>query len=128
MKVTLIALAAAIAFGGFVTLSRAADDDDAKAPITGVLIDQMCGAKMMSKDDPQAAAAAHKKACAMKDSCASSGFAVIQGKHMYKLDDAGAKMAKEYLAKDDASTMVTVDGTVKEDMIAVKSIKPAAGK
>jgi hypothetical protein len=122
MKAILVALAAVIAIGGYATTSRAHDDN---GPITGVLIDQACGTKQMTKDDPQAAAAKHPKACCMKDACASSGFAVIQGKHMYKLDDAGAKMAKEYLAKEDSTTLVTVGGTIKDDTIAVTSLKAA---
>ena len=33
--------------------------------IKGVLIDAMCGEKMMKKEDPQKAAADHPKACAV---------------------------------------------------------------
>ena len=42
-----------------------------------------------------------------------------------KFDDAGNKLAKEYLDKKDAKTEATVKGEVKEDgTIAVKSIDP----
>ena len=126
MKSILIALTALLVLGSYTNLVRA--DDEKKSAVTGVLIDQMCGAKMMSKEDPQAAAAKHAKSCAMKESCASSGFAVISGKKMYKLDENGAKLAKDYLAKDENKTLVTVNGDVKEDMIEVSSITPAEKK
>ena len=125
MKLILMSVAALLVVGSYTTLVRA---DDEKKPVTGVLIDQMCAAKMMSKDDPQAAAEGHKKACCMKDSCCNSGFAVISGKKMYKLDDNGAKLAKEYLSKEDSKTMVSVEGDVKDDTIAVSAINPAEKK
>jgi hypothetical protein len=55
MKSFLIAIAALIVVSSVSTFVRAADDDDKKTsgPITGVLIDQMCGEKQMSKADPR---------------------------------------------------------------------------
>jgi len=126
VKSILIAFASLMIVTSYCAFVRA--EDEKKGPVTGVLIDQMCGAKMMTKDDPQAAAMKHTKACAMKDACADSGFAVISGKHMYKLDDKGAKLAKEYLAKDDSKMMVTVDGDIEKDTIEVTAINPAVTK
>src|SRR4051812_41829782 len=121
-----------LALGAFVLAPtvRAADDDSkAKAPITGVLTDNMCSGKFMSKDDPEAAAAKHPMSCAKKESCASSGYAVITGKKLYKFDEKGNDLAKDYLAKDDSKMKVVVDGDVKDDgTIAVTSIKPAEEK
>ena len=95
--------------------------------ITGILIDQACGAKMMAQDDPQKAAASHTRACAMKDACAASGYAVISGKEMIKFDDTGNQLAKDFLQKTDKTDdlMVTVKGTRTGDMIAVTSITAA---
>ena len=126
MKSILIAVAALIIVGSFARFTRA--DDEKKGPVVGVLIDQACGAKMMTKDDPHAAAAKHSKACCMKDACASSGYAVISGKKMYKLDENGTKLAKEYLAKDDSKTMVSVEGTIEDDKIEATAINPAEKK
>jgi hypothetical protein len=109
------------AFSLFTGLAVVRAAEDAKE-IKGVLIDQMCGGKQMSKDDPEAAAAGHPKACAMKESCAKSGYAVISGKKMYKLDDASAAKAKEYLEKND-STKVVVKATEKDDTLTVESIE-----
>jgi hypothetical protein len=83
----------------------------------------------MSKADPQKAAEKHPKDCCMKEGCAESGYAVISGKKMYKFDDNGNKLAKDYLAKSDNKTEVSVEGNVKEDgTIAVTDIKAAPAK
>ena len=115
MRRLLIATAALSMVVGFAKVASAADE------VKGVLIDQKCGKGQMSKDDPEKAAAGHSKDCAMKDSCAASGYAVISGKKMWKLDDKGAQLAKDYL-KDHDSTKVVVKGTEKGDTIAVESI------
>ena len=99
-------------------------------PITGVLIDQACGAKMMEKPDPEKAAEGHPRACAMKDSCAKSGYAVISGKDMIKFDDNGDKLAKDFLenSKAEDNLRVQVEGTRDGDQIKVTSIKAAPEK
>src|SRR4051812_27562061 len=75
--------------------------------IKGTLIDQKCGA---GKDE--AGAGKHTKACTLK--CAEkAGLAVISGDKTYKLDDASATKAKEYLEKND-STKVVVKGEEKD--------------
>src|SRR5690349_9293702 len=97
--------------GGF---ARAADDekdkDMDKGAIHGVLIDNMCGQKQMDKDPDKAEHAAAKmgKDCASKESCAASGYAVISGKKMMKLDDKGNEMAKKYIANEDNKSMRVV--------------------
>src|SRR3954465_7805564 len=64
--------------------------DDAKSEkFTGVLIDNTCGGKQMSKADPEKAAAGHPASCAKKEACSKSGYALITGKTLTKLDDAG---------------------------------------
>jgi hypothetical protein len=100
---------------------RAADDAKDKE-IKGVLIDNACAAKT----DGEEKAANHPKACAMKEGCAKSGFAVMQGKKVIKLDDAGNEKAKEYLEVKENATKVIVVGTLSDDgkTIAVKEIKP----
>ena len=119
MKKTLLslAIAAAAAAVSFPSFARA---EDAK-PMTGTLIDNMCGAK---KAD-EAAAASHKAACAVK--CADSGYQLIMGDKHYKFDDKGNEKAKEYL-KDNTAMKVTVDGKLEGDKIEVTSIKPAEEK
>ena len=119
MKKSLFAGVAVLSlFAGF---SYAADAEK----ITGVLIDQKCGAKFVGKDDGEAGAAKHPASCAAKDACAKSGYFLITGKQGLKLDEAGATKAKEYLAKEGASTKVTINGTKDGDMLKVTSIEAA---
>lgn len=123
MKKSLLASVAVLGLSVFASYSYSADDAKPEK-ITGVLIDQACGGKQMSKDDPEAAAAKHPVACAKKDACAKSGYAIITGKTMLKLDDAGAEKAKAYLAKSNI-TKVNVEGTKEGDTLKVTSIEAA---
>jgi hypothetical protein len=124
MKKSLIA--GAIALGlGVCGLAYAAADDAKTEKVTGVLIDQQCGKGQLNKEDPEAAAAKHPKACAMKEACAKSGYMVITGKKSLKLDEEGAKKAKEYLAKEDSKTKVVIEGVKDGETLKVTSIMAA---
>jgi len=123
MKKSMLAGVAVLGLSMFAGFSYAADDAKSEK-ITGVLIDQACGGKQMSKDDPEKAASAHTASCAKKESCAKSGYAIISGKTMYKLDKESAEKATAYL-KDSNATKVTVEGTKDGDMLKVTSIKAA---
>ena len=122
MKKSLLAGVAVLGLSMIVGYSYGADAKSEK--ITGVLIDQACGKGQMSKDDPEAAAAKHPVGCAKKESCAKSGYAIISGKTMLKLDDAGNEKAKAYL-KDSNITKVTVEGTKDGDTLKISSIEAA---
>jgi hypothetical protein len=63
MKKSLFAGVAVLGLSLVAGYSYAADDAKTEK-VTGVLIDQACGGKQMSKDDPEAAAAKHPAACA----------------------------------------------------------------
>jgi hypothetical protein len=116
-------LTAAVACGlcAGVAAVRAADEAKDAKEVKGVLIDNNCGAKQASEE----AAAGHPKSCALKEGCAKSGFAVMSGKKLIKLDEKGNTMAKEYLGVAENATKVVVIGTLSEDgkTIAVKEIK-----
>ena len=123
MKKSRLATAALAGLALFAGYAYAADDAKPEK-ISGVLIDQACGGKNMSKDDPEKAAAGHPMACAKKESCAKSGYAIISGKSMYKLDKDSAEKATAYLNdKEHKSTKVTVMGTKDGDMLKVTSIE-----
>jgi hypothetical protein len=97
-----------VAFLGLGMIAGVARAEDAK--VSGVLIDQSCAAKKGN----EAAAASHSKACTLK--CADkAGFAIISGNDIIKLDAGSADKAKAYLAKDDATTKVTITGTKNAD-------------
>lgn len=130
MRMFLTVLVATCVFG-FVAARSIADDTNNKGQqttISGVLIDQKCGATMLTKDDPEKAAAAHTKTCATADACAASGYAVISGKEMIKFDDNGNQLAKDFLAKTDKTDdlRVTVQGTRDGDKIVVTSLVAAS--
>ena len=132
MRAVLIALATSCVLAVFIAASSrvASAADEQQAGVTGVLIDQACGAKMMKKDDPEKAAEGHPKSCATKDACEKSGYAVITGHRMLKFDDDGNKLAKDFLAKTDKEKdlRVTVHGTESGDEIHVTSITAAEAK
>jgi hypothetical protein len=113
---TLLILAVAAVGVSFPSFARA---QDAK-PMTGTLIDNMCGDKKKDEAD----AAKHTAACAKKDGCAETGYQVIVGDKHYKLDDKGNEMAKEYL-KEHKGMKVTVDGKAEGQKLEVTSIKEA---
>ena len=115
MRKSMIAGVALLSLFAGVGISRAESKE-----IKGVLIDQSCCAKQMSKEDPEAGAAEHSKACAMK--CADKGFSVVSGKTAYKLDAASSAKAKAYLEKND-STKVVVKGEEKDGEFAISSIE-----
>jgi hypothetical protein len=88
--------------------------------MTGVLIDNACGAKVAD----ETAAAKHPMKCSLKDACAASGYQLVVGDKHYKLDDKGNEQAKAYLAHAD-SNRVTIEGTMDGDTMNVTSIKAA---
>ena len=111
MRKTWIIGAAALSLFIGVGASRAEEKE-----IKGVLIDQKCAA---GKDED--GAAKHSKECTLK-CCEAKGFSVVSGKTEYKLDDASAAKAKEYLGKND-STKVVVKGEEKDGKLTISSIE-----
>ena len=124
-----ILIAAALACGLCFGLSaRAADKKDKE--YKGVVIDNACGAKQMSKANPEQAAEGHPKACALKCAKGGDGFSLISGKKSYKLDSASTEKVTDYLKEDDHATKVVVLGTLSDDgkTLTVNEIKPANSK
>ena len=89
--------------------------------MTGVLIDNACGAKATD----EAAPAKHPLKCSLKDACAASGYQLVVGDKHYRLDDKGNEKAKAYLAQADSS-QVTIEGKMDGEKMTVTSIKAAA--
>jgi hypothetical protein len=110
---------AAMFVGAFamVALSIRAEDEHS---MTGVLIDNACGAKQANEE----AATKHPVSCAKKPACAASGYQLMVGDKHYKFDDKGNDQAKAYLEKAE-STKVVVMGTMDGEMMKVTSIKAA---
>ena len=121
-----ILIAAALACGLCVGLNaRAADKKDKE--IKGVVIDNACGAKQMSKANPEEAAEGHPKSCALKCAKGGDGFSLISGKKSYKLDSASNEKVTDYLKEEANATKVVVMGTLSDDgkTLTVNEIKGA---
>ena len=107
-----------------VTASAQAADKEVK----GVLIDNNCAKGQLAKANPEEAAEAHPKSCALKDGCAKSGFSVISGKNQIKLDEAGNEKAIAYLKGETNATRVVVLGTLSDDGKTIKVSEIKADK
>lgn len=82
------------------------------------LIDSMCLAKV--KDNPDQ----HTKKCAIQCGKGDLGVVTSEG-NFYKLDESGQAQALAALQKSDKTDhlRVNVEGTLKDDVIQVKSIE-----
>ena len=118
-----ILIAAALACGLCLGVSAKAADKEYK----GVVIDNACGAKQMSKANPEEAAEGHPKECALKCAKGGDGFSLISGKKSYKLDVASKEKVTAYLTEEANATKVIVMGTLSDDgkTLKVSDIKAA---
>ena len=93
----------------------------------GFLADKMCGTGFTKTGDAKIAAAKakkHTKDCALEENCKASGYGLIIGGKFHKFDDAGDKLAFEYLnkTKKESNLVVQVKGTMDGDKINVVSL------
>ncbi len=112
MKLSVIAaFAAVLCLGYFVRAQDSGSMDQASdVKMSGVLIDQKCGAKMAEKEDPQKAAEEHSKSCCLE--CGPEhGYAIMSDGKLTKIDNESKDKVTDYLKKDDSTTNVTVEGT-----------------
>jgi len=135
-RLILVFLACVVASSMLVAQEKTETKKEAKKEMsgshvmTGWLVDQMCGKKMGNGDAEKsnAKAAKHTKDCAMEESCAESGYGLVHDGKWHKFDEAGDKMAADWLGKTDMKNnlMVNVKGTMDGDNIKVESITPAS--
>jgi hypothetical protein len=122
MRKFVLPLAAVLALGLSAKFVSAADDKDSKGEkITGVLVDDHCADKFKTEK----AAAKHPASCAAKCTKDGGDFVLFQGDKKYKLDKKGNELAKDYIAKKDAKTKVTITGEKDGDEIKVADIMAA---
>jgi hypothetical protein len=96
----------------------------------GFLADKMFGMSFTKSGDAKKAtekAKKHTKDCALEDNCKASGYGLVIGAKFHKFNDAGDKLALEYLnkTKKESNLVVQVKGTMDGDMINVTSLKDA---
>lgn len=92
--------------------------------LTGNIVDKQCSAGMAKKDNPQEAAAGHKKGCALSDGCAKSGFGVYADGKFHEFDAKGNELAKAALEKSakDKGASFKVVGVMADGKLTVQSI------
>jgi hypothetical protein len=124
MNRKLFALSVLIAVAGAAVLY--AQKKDVK--ITGNLIDNACASHHVNDKDFGDRVANHTTSCALMAACKGSGYAVYAESKLYKLDDAGSKLAQNILedSKTEKGVRVAVEGTLEGDTITVTKITEVA--
>ena len=96
--------------------------------LTGNLIDNACSSHHVNDKDFGDRVANHTTSCALMAACKGSGYAVYADSKLYKLDDAGSKLAQGILedTKTEKGVRVAVEGTLEGDTIHVTKLTEAA--
>ena len=95
----------------------------------GYVVDAMCASRMMKNSETtMKKAAAHSKACALEEDCASSGYGLISDGKWYKFDEKGDKEAQAWIEKTklEKGLMVEVSGEMSGEVFALASIQEHA--
>jgi len=118
LKKFIFSLSAIIALS-FVVMAQ-----DKSVTLTGNIVDKACSARVLKKDDVQAAASGHTKGCSLMENCAKSGFGVFADGKFTEFDDKGSALAKAALekSKKDKGATFKVIGKVAEGKMTVQSI------
>jgi hypothetical protein len=106
-----------------------AQDAAKTVKVKGYLIDNMCAHATDEDKDYADEAKEHSVGCALMPECVTSGYAVAEGHKLYKLDDAGNKLAVAVfkLTNLKKGVMVEVEGTVDGTTLhATKLVEVAA--
>ncbi len=92
--------------------------------LTGNLIDNACASHHVNDKDFGDRVANHTTSCALMSSCKGSGYAVYVDKKLYKLDEAGSKLAQDILegTNTEKGVRVAIEGTLDGDTIHVTKL------
>jgi hypothetical protein len=130
MKNLLIIVLVTIFMSVFISAQDKTDKKDLHSmsrSMTGYLVDQNCGKRMIMDDvkKSDAKAAKHTKDCALDETCKASGYGIVTCGKFYEFDDAGNKKAFDYLSatKKEDNIKVDVAGIMNGDKMSVESIK-----
>jgi len=105
--------------------------DNKAVKITGYMIDNACASGHVKDAGFAERVKKHKTSCALMDACETSGFAVLSEGKLYKLDEAGNKIAADLLKATDTKSgvQVAVEGTVDGETLhatKITEVKTAA--
>lgn len=97
---------------------------DKSVTLTGYLIDNACAAGHSTDKTFATWVKTHGTSCATMENCEKSGYAVVVGDKLYKLDDAGNTSATELLknTKSKKGLKVAAEGTVDGDTLKVSKL------
>ncbi|MDQ3256154.1 MAG: hypothetical protein M3R15_20035 [Acidobacteriota bacterium] len=99
--------------------------DSKTVKLTGLVIDNACASGAHGDAAKTAEKAkGHPVSCALMPDCEKSGYSLIAGDKMYKLDDAGNKSVVETLksTKSKKGLMVMAEGTIEGDTLRVTKL------
>ncbi|HEX8160781.1 MAG TPA: hypothetical protein VF538_02700 [Pyrinomonadaceae bacterium] len=107
-----------------------AQDAAKTVTVKGYLTDNMCAGSPTEDKDFAEDAKEHSVGCARMPHCVKSGYAVAEGRKLYKLDDAGNKLAAKVLktTEREKGVMVEVEGTVEGTTLHVTKLVEVAAK
>ena len=94
--------------------------------LNGYLIDNMCAGHHAEDEDIGESVKTHAVGCALMPSCTESGFALVVGKKLYKLDAEGNKQALAILKaanKKQKGMQVEVEGTLDGSTLLLRATK-----
>lgn len=101
----------------------------ADSRFAGYLIDRSCADNMKTLVDFQDMLKAHKKECALNESCSKDGYALFSKGKWYNLDKKGSQLAKEVLksSRTKEGHFVIVNGSPDKSELKVTSLRELAG-
>lgn len=110
-----------------------AQDAPKTVKVKGHLIDNMCAGEPGEDKDYEDEAKGHTLSCALMPHCHKTGFAVAEGRTLYKLDAAGNKLANGVLkatkaAKTQKGLLVEVEGTIEGTTLKATKITEVAAR
>ena len=110
-----------------------AQEQSKTVKIKGYLTDNMCAGEPGEDKDYEEEAKGHTLSCALMPHCHKTGFAVAEGRTLYKLDAAGNKLAEKALkttkaAKTQKGLLVEVEGTLDGSTLKATKLTEVAAQ
>lgn len=124
LKMLLLVVAASLAL--FAPAQEKKEEKKAApSKITGFLIDNVCAEASQGEEAEEAES--HMVSCALMEACMKSGYAVVSGGKLYKLDEKGNKLALRLLrdTRVRQGLSVAVSGALDGDTLHADTITEA---
>ncbi|MDD5067016.1 MAG: hypothetical protein PHF84_08210 [bacterium] len=88
--------------------------------LKGDIIDNMCADRNTA--DLAGFITKHTKECALKPSCAASGYSIFSKGRLYQFDKPGSRKVETFLRKERSKLQVTVKAKKNGDLLELYSI------